>query len=347
MYWNSYIVVTIDRPRPRHRRTPNHPNPALEILGRNFINLINSLKKQHSFSRNNVNVPHVRIFRQNKLEYADFNEDLRHTANNFRGNLPKHWQYCDTISNNRALQRANNVLFLLHELRLKTNDSFHDSDKNNAQGVIGAFICFLAIFRQPRTIPMLRSVIDRWALRNIQGKKPNEQSSDQAHDVILNLLNLIAPKNNKDEECVKQNNEQQHDIDGYIGNKLNSVFKDWMPVISQRHEGGSIWLYREIHEGTYDSLTENLHTQDWIDAWKDCHVDCPKNISREAAIIDGMICISWHLFAARTYYVDIFMPTKDIKSFYEYLYHRVTAIRTISLLIAIIETCNENEWFFC
>ncbi len=448
-YWDSFVVITIDKSRPRHQIASDKSNAALKISEQTF----NNLYKKFRPHKKAVSDRHIRVYRQKNLQYTDFNKDL--LKNNFFNNIPEHWrcvEWCDlriltadnakkqeimigkfekefeskkddctilivlierpktkskpktiikctiagfnnegdfkiiiikkenplfielankpinkfkivelaaselqrnrwkSLSKNRSFKRAKNVLFLLQELREKTSQSFvkdNEDDKSNAQGSVAAFYCLLSIFRQPRTIPMLRSIIERWALRNIQDNQPNEQEADQAHEVIVHLLQLIAPKKNKDEdevEQIKDNQSQDIEEEEIIGKRLKSIPENWMPIVSQRHEGGNVWLYREIHESTYDALTENLHTQEWIGEWKNVIGGCPKGVLREDAIIDSIICISWHLLAARTYYVDIFMPTRDIKAFYEYLYHRVTAIRTITLLMAIIETCEDDDW---
>ncbi len=193
-----------------------------------------------------------------------------------------------------------------------THLNFKRANKILSEDSIAAFICLSSFFRRPRTIPMLRSITTRWALRNIDAQKADEQTSDKSHEKVIDILEKIT----------------------FNENKMND-----MSVFSQRHEGGSIWLYREIHEGTYGALTEYLHKQKWDD--KDYRT--PNN--KIAAILDGMVFISWHLAIARTYYVDVFMPTQDIKAFYEYLYHRVTAIRNIALLYEIITMyCDKDDW---
>ncbi len=135
-------------------------------------------------------------------------------------------------------------------------------------------------------------------MRKIGEKLLDDDISAKAHAAINSLLQLIAT------------------ADSPVG------------VVSQNHEGGSVWLFREVYEATYDALTENIHTSDW-------HSE--KKPSSSGAIMDGILSITWHLFIARAYYVDVFLPTHDIQAFWEYLYHRVSAIRIITLLISIIE----------
>ena len=75
-------------------------------------------------------------------------------------------------------------------------------------------------------------------------------------------------------------------------------------------------MFREVHEGTYCALTEFLHAKEWINTWSaDGTKPNYEGVPKISAILDGMVCISWHLHIARAYYVDIFLPTHDIKAF--------------------------------
>ncbi len=183
-----------------------------------------------------------------------------------------------------------------------------------------AFVGLLAIFRRPRTLPVLRSVVERRALRLIDNE-------------ILHVNTL----------------EVRKAVDRLIAHQLTRRSKyghtSTVGVVGQSHEGGVLWLFREVHETTYDALTEQLHITDWIAVWKERGLGAePAGKRRPEALLDGLLSITWHLAAARTYYADVFLPTRDIHAFYEYLYHRVTATRTITLLLAILHTGDDNLW---
>ncbi len=199
----------------------------------------------------------------------------------------------------------------------------------NSKKATSAFICILSIFRRPRSLPLIHSFIERWGLRQIGTKTSKDKGSNQnfvnekdsaiTHRAVNELLHLIAT-----------NAADKNKIISPVG------------VVSQNHEGGIVWLFREVYEATYGALTENIHRNTWItelekdfDQWRPL---C------STAIMDGCLNIIWHLFAARAYYVDIFLATQDIKAFLEYLYHRVSAIRIITLLITIIDQAiKENK----
>jgi hypothetical protein len=321
MEWDYYIVVTIEKPHSRH----GNEIDTIELIQKN----IEVFKKKL-----NNNKSRIRLLQQpDNIHYKEFYEDNT-SVHPPTAKLEKYWQFNDNVKLNtdsRHIERANSITSLLKELRPKIFEYSSDIEQPEKK-FISAFISLLSFFRRPRTIPMLRSITTRWALRNIgshekegaDGEKTDEQVSDYAHKKVLNLLEEITLK--------KTDIGAEH-------------------VFSQRHEGGSIWLYREIHENSYDSLTEYLHIQKWVDTWdrnsKNGYKEQEKSIAEVAAIMDGMVFISWHLSIARTYYVDVFMPTQDIKAFYEYLYHRITAIRTIVLLINITNSFNdgpESSW---
>jgi hypothetical protein len=117
-------------------------------------------------------------------------------------------------------------------------------------------------------------------------------------------------------------------------------------VVAHQHEGGIIWLFREVHESVYEALTENLHTNAWRKALQAGRVKGrgPELASRAAALLDSLLCIAWHSAIARTYYADVFLPTRDINAFYEYLYHRVSYIRMTTLVLAITYGQGNELW---
>ena len=345
IYLDSYIVITIDKPRSRHHKNNDKALSTLNQFLPIFIKNISNISKE---------ISQVRLFEQDDLEYSYFIQEQKKTdecekdktldLKNFTDDFSEYWRSSDekdeiNITITRSLNRAESVLFLLKNLCSKTEEELfqQDKDKDNVQSAISALVSLLAFFRQPRTIPMLHSIIQRWVLdiqKNIEGQGENtsneeekEEKAEQIHEVIARLLDLITGTTN---------NVDNKENENRYGNKFTNISADLAPIVAQKHEGGSIWLYREIHEQTYNALTETIHRTDWGNGEKD-------DKHRLEAILDGMLAISWHLLIARTYYVDIFLPTKDINAFYEYLYHRVTAIRTMTLLLKIISETKDLE----
>ncbi|MEE9337928.1 MAG: hypothetical protein V3U87_07590, partial [Methylococcaceae bacterium] len=331
IFLDSYMVITIDKPRSRHDKNKGTALSTLNKFLPSFIEKISNRSEEKS---------QVRLFEQDNLEYSCFIQehkkndkyekdktlDLKLFFDCFSG----YWlsDKNDEINISRALNRAESVLFLYKNLCRKTEDPFQHNDEDTVQSAISALVCLLAFFRQPRTIPMLHSIIQRWVL-DIQKdfKDEKEEKAEQIHEVIARLLDLITRTTNNVDN--KENKNR-------YGNIFTTIPAKLVPIVAQKHEGGSIWLYREVHEQTYNALTESIHRADWENGKKD-------DKHRLAAILDGMLAISWHLLIARTYYVDIFLPTKDIKAFYEYLYHRVTAIRTMTLLLKILSEIENLE----
>ncbi|MEE9339313.1 MAG: hypothetical protein V3U87_14650 [Methylococcaceae bacterium] len=227
--------------------------------------------------------------------------------------LKEHWCKWNKKDNTNSVQRAKDVLLLLDELRSHSEGG--EQKIIGDENAINAFICLLSMFRKPCSRPVLRSIIERWGLRSIDKHPLDEETSLRTHRAVNNLLTSISLKD---------------------GSKSG--------VVSQNHEGGVVWLFKEIHETTYDALTEHLHIRAWRDAEKK-----GANITRTSkvsAIVDGILTITWHISIARTYYADVFLPTHDVRAFYEYLYHRVSATRIITLLIDIVENEKENKAFW-
>lgn len=332
IYQDSSIVITIDEPRSRHHESSDDSLDTLKKWLEIFISEMS-------------NNSQIRTLKQGNLNYSNFiNEteavtelgktlDLKHFTKYWLSSKKK-----DEINFFRSSSRAGSVCFLLINLISKEiEEPFQNKDEVTVRSALSAFICLLAFFRQPRTIPMLHSIIQRWVLdiqRNLENQTENtsnedekEEKAEQIHKVIARLLDLITGTTSNDDSKKNKNR---------YGNKFTNIPASIVPIVAQKHEGGSIWLYREIHEQTYNALTESIHRTDWENGEKGGE-------HRLAAILDGMLAISWHLLIARTYYVDIFLPTKDIKAFYEYLYHRVTAIRTMTLLIKILSETKNLE----
>lgn len=329
-FWDSYVVVTVDEPRLRYRThdSTGTKQPRTFQLVRD--ELIAPLLKLDTGKFEHVCV-HRQLFPGYKGLLAP---DLTPETADPSEKLPDHWRYQPTVGSQQgaSIRRAGDIVELLHELRTNRPAAPPGPDASTAlpgppdgsrpdrpefpfsKGATAAFVALLSMFRRSRTLPMLRSIVERWGLRALTGATTSVMARN-AHASIDDLLAKISTRTSP------------------VG------------LVAQLHEGATVWLFREVHEATYDALTECLHTRDWIAAWHEGGVGgTPSGVTRSGALTDGMISITWHLYAARTYYADVFMPTRDIRAFYEYLYHRVAATRTITLLIAIIEADKRGAW---
>lgn len=308
-YWDSYVIVTADKPRLRHRSSNDEVKPDAYLIIEDLVRLLGDIDiTKHT---------HITVRLQPDIGYKDLITDIDiQPEPNPAEKLSICWKFDKKTDSNNAksktdstLKRAEAVLSLLTALR----DS---PDKGINRDAIEAFICLLSVFRRPRSLPLIHSIIDRWVLRKIRRIRLDDETCEKAHKAITGLLQTIST----------------------LPESTNK--KDDIGIVTQNHEGGTVWLYREVYETTYDALTEHLRVRDWKNAWV-AEQDCPKESNFEQAIIDGILNITWHMYAARSYYVDIFLPSHDIRAFYEYLYHRVSATKIITLLITIIER-NDN-----
>lgn len=329
---DSYLVVTIDKPRQRHKnQDKDGQDHAFDTFKKTIEELIEEANKKGNVDEELI--PLINYHRQGGQTYVNFHEGLNADP---KEKLDPNWQpkLQQDGENNRSLNRARHVYFLLKLLRIK----HCEISQEDIKGAISAFVGLLAFFRRSRGVPLLHAMTERWVLRKILGVKPDVEQSEQTHYVIAHLLDLITPNGPKTEFSSKLQ-------DNHVGEQLLAIGKpdNAVGIVAQRYEGGNIWMFREAHEATYEAISETLHRQEWVNAWKN-NTNTPKNVSYIAAILDGMIGISWHLHAARSYYVDVYMPTRDIHAFYEYLYHRVSALRTMALLMAILEKAKEGKW---
>ena len=328
-YWDSYVVVTADMPRLRHLRHLSDNNSTEENVPRSYEKMFALLSK---ISKESKKCNHINVFNQTpNSRYSDVIESDEFTPDNdLPKNLLRHWsKHEGTISiqdsNERSLSRTENAFLFLETIR--SSDSAEDKVKKlSEKGATNAFICVLSVFRRPRSLPLLRSFIERWGLRQIGTKIPGKETlSSVGEKDSLNTHRAI--------------NEWLHLIETNVPDKDGN--QSPFGVVSQNHEGGVVWLFREAYEATYDALTENIHRKYWAKILENEFNESKPLYS--AVVMDGCLNIIWHLFAARAYYVDIFLATHDIKAFLEYLYHRVSAVRVITLLITILEQVSKRE----
>lgn len=342
---DSYLVLTIDNPRQRHLYN-NDKNNAFICLKEMLTQV-----KENAYQQN-IDKKTVRLISLNNgycLLKANPVPENSGSKFNFLPDDPivkisPHWkvlinEYTEQQKIERATNRAIDIYFLVERLRTSKRSNIPK------QGVISAFVCLLAFFRRPRSIPLRQATIERWALRNILDDQLSEKHTEEARWVIEHLLDLLTiekstvVERNEENKLVFKHNKKPPEIG--VSLLQTMVGKDAVGVVAQRHEGGTIWLYREVHEGTYGAITEFLH----IKEWNDTEASNQKSITKICALLDGMVSISWHLHIARAHYVDVFLPTQDIKAFYEYLYHRVSALRTITLLMAILNGIKDESAF--
>ncbi len=327
-FHDSYIVVTIEKPSIRHPIKNKDEDKTYKYTK---IAIDDILKKARQYNKK------VSIYNNpdaNYCYYNTFNESFKNIPfGSLTENFGDNWKIKEVNQDqhqSRAISRAKDVDALLKLLKSQKEDVkkiLHEHQ--SIEGILSAFVCWLSIFRRPRTLPILRGMVDLWS---IEGKEKDEHTEKLYHHNFRCLLALILPE-------TKNDDNYDNFLNDYGFNHLSN--KTPIGIAGQRLEGGSIWLFREAHEACYEALTENVHLQKWDDSWSS---DKPIDLSTEAAILDGLVVINWHLQAAVNYHVNIYLPTKDVQAFYEYFYHRISALRVITLLIEIICRVKDKEW---
>ena len=317
----SYLVLTIEKVSVRHPPPAKYNNPencnehSTKAKCIDKINNINEIK--------NINLIKNEI--QNICNYGNFNKSFKTISQeSLTENFSKDWLISNSNPKQKKhFQRAQDVYELFNWLSLSNENTQGDSHT----GILTAFVCWLSIYRRPSTLPIHRSMVDLLII----GKKftnEDEDAEKKCHERFDHLLNSILAT-----ETNSGSNTEDESTQRPIG------------IAAQKLEGGSVWLFREAHEACYEALTENLHFQKWVDIFHQYESLCLNlSIPPNAAILDGLIAISWHYQASFIYHVDVYLPTQDIQAFYEYFYHRISALRTITLLIEIISRIQEDKW---
>ncbi len=223
--------------------------------------------------------------------------------------------------NDRVRRQASDAFSLLGHLCSPAAPS-----KDMSAAARDGFLALMVVVRRPRSVPLIRSLVERWVVRLVgdrrldahagvkesQGATPKNKDVHSRVDEIIASLVGIVPEGGAamPNDCAK-------------------------PVVGRWEHGGNLWLFREVHESVYEALTECLSIRQWIIAWQS-GASHPSGVSPAAAIVSGLLVITWHWAAARSFYADIYRPTQDVNAFNEYLYHRTSALRVMTLLIAII-----------
>ncbi|ASF46361.1 hypothetical protein CEK71_09865 [Methylovulum psychrotolerans] len=327
---DSYIVLTIEKPSIRHPL--NNKDEKLERTYKETqeaIRKIIDIAERHDIS----------VFKNPDAPFCDYSKFNKEAFNEIptdkaTKNYSENWLLKEVTQEGhlmRALKRSKDVYDLLSFIKAtKKEGNPVDELNRNPDGILTAFVCWLSIFRRPRTLPVLRGMVSQWAIG--QDFVPEEDEKSY-HQNFRNLLALIMPH----KKCSHKHNSN------FIGEYDNLIsLQNRIGIVAQQLEGGSIWLFREAHEACYEALTQNVHLQKWVDAWPE--KARPDDLSAEAAILDGMIVVNWHLQAAINCHVNVYLPTKDVQAFYEYFYHRISALRVITLLIEIICWISNDEW---
>jgi hypothetical protein len=283
---DSYIVLAADKEQPRQAgREAGNFSTVNTMKGiREFLTLRSSWPK------------HV----YGTLVKAELPPDALDDAWNVR--LDDAWNI-RTVT--KVLKgRMVSILLLKEGITKGVDQSLEDASLVNSPEH-AALVAVLSVFRRPLSIPVVRSLTERW----LWPKKGDVTAPN--------------PDTNPAEPI-----QVAHE---YVDHALLTLQKKRHVVI---HQGGRIRLEKSIHELFYGGLTSELHVGSVILGWEKRYAS---DASRRAyAIVQGALVASLHFAAARTMYVDVFLLTRDVQAFYEYLYHRVAVLRILMIMIAML-----------
>jgi len=154
----------------------------------------------------------------------------------------------------------------------------------------------LACFRRTRPLPALRSLL----LPGLGGR--------EAIDAVLNACTAIDLE--KQQPCLAE-----------IG--------------LVRLEGGSLWFNRPVRDYLYRKNTEQTSTEKMKE-----YLDGPVTEAAEEgfplAVAQLFLLAATHQRIARTWYTRTFVQSHDASTFLEYTYHRLSSVRYLAKLLAMI-----------
>lgn len=288
---DSYVLLSIDKERPRQLIHPS----ADPLLLKGAV----SNAKDDGLRTRSPEPETISVVRDSIAYFRDFQHDASHMQFNRiasevdEGDSSNDWQ-ADPESNNelRVVSRVASILSLKQVVAdLSTTSSNGTESECFTKKTLDSLLAVLSVFRRPRTVPMVRSITERWLLPD-KGYLPPKSTVRDAHDVIDVALKMLH--------------------------------SEARIVI---HQGGRIRLRRHVHEQYYGAMTESLHLGGVILGWQ-ARYSCNAT-ARALTVIDALVAASLHFAAARTMFVDVYLLTRDVQAFYEYMYHRVAVLKIL------------------
>ncbi|MDB5340171.1 MAG: hypothetical protein JWN70_5790 [Planctomycetaceae bacterium] len=305
-FYDSYICLSADCVVARHGQSAPENDPLTLLLqrlrdldGNTLEHVKVTQQKQEGYGELAIESVTHESYPESKLG-KPWNTRPDGETSVGRKDSGKHLELA--IARLRCFLQLRRQLVILQQKGAESTAATHNLSGN--EDCRDALLAVLSIFRRPRSIACVRSITERWGVES------------GTHASAVNITGI------------------RQQIDKLIRDAIIQAGSDY----GMLHEGGSLWLYREVHLTCYKSMTESLSASTWAIDYFNQPDQNPKAFTFLAAqsIVDGLISVSLHIDASRVYYADTFMPTKDLEAFYEYLYHRCWAIRALSLLIAIL-----------
>lgn len=99
----------------------------------------------------------------------------------------------------------------------------------------------------------------------------------------------------------------------------------------ESQEGENIFIPRQVHETVYDSLTTVVRLRSAAGAIGS--ID-----GMVTVLISGLLASTWHLQVSRAYFADVYLPSHDDQAFFEFIYHRIAALRYLALLQTVVDS---------
>jgi hypothetical protein len=185
---------------------------------------------------------------------------------------------------------------ILHFTTLLGTATSKTIDRPGENSLLPSLLATLAIFRRPRSIVSVRSVIATHLGKSCRW--PEEHSIDlrKSFEWLDRGLDRL-------------------DAEGGIC----------------RFEGETIWVFGVVHETVYKILTESVQESKLVELLRQSGRTNPTQVRVLVGTFLNLVTLGfWHRRIARHYYSGVFLPSNDLQAFWEYVYHRVAAIRYLT-----------------
>lgn len=108
-------------------------------------------------------------------------------------------------------------------------------------------------------------------------------------------------------------------------------------------EGGFYWMDQRIRNDVYESFTADTRTDD-IKVLLEQMRDSEESMARVQRTFVRLLCMGiYNYLIATYYYTDMFLSSRDSVSFFEQLYHQMTAARSLTKASAIARKCEAKK----
>ncbi|MCA9064634.1 MAG: hypothetical protein KDA96_16295, partial [Planctomycetaceae bacterium] len=200
--------------------------------------------------------------------------------------------------------------------------------------VAGATVSLMCFFRRPRHAQMLRSVV-RQVLRAFRGSESHEILQQRSSRHRTEGITPNGKQLTRLEDMMVQFLEDCGSLQ-----PVNADCPSSLARIVTCLEGGYYWLRGDVRNRMYDAVTNCTQRQNIQEAFQFRRKDAKEQNLAQLRITLRQLCFTvlLHEIIARYLYSELYLASRDIETFFDYLYHRISSIRYIAALEAFLRS---------